>query len=366
MRYGLSADVRDQVRRGIAEHFAVRPREFSWRRGRTAYRVLVAECMLQQTRADAVGPFFERFIAQFPDPCALAIAPESDVLAAWQGLGYYRRAVHLQQAAAEICQRHGGAVPSDPAVLAALPGVGPYIAAAVGSIAFGNRAAAVDANVRRVLARIAGITEPLGRPETERTLRDLAADLLPDGDPGRWNEALMEFGAVICRPSAPRCGQCPVRGVCQADARGLTERIPTRPARPQRPIEELAALVLRDGLGRTYLLRRPPGLLGGFWEVPTLPWAEVPALIVTARDRFGLGVAALAPRGRIRHEFTHRRWDIAVYLGAAEPTAPPQSEAGWFAPAEMVGRPLAGPTRRALQRVATQDAEPIRRMVPGS
>ncbi len=230
--------------------------------------------MSQQTRMETVVPYYRRWIRRFPDAASLAAAEQEEVLALWEGLGYYSRARNLHRAARELQARYGGRVPSDPAELQSLPGVGPYTAGAVASMAFGVPAPAVDGNVRRVLARLLDDPAP-----TPARLREWAAALVDPGRPGDFNQALMELGSLVCTPRSPRCRRCPLADFCGARAAGTQEQ---RPA-PRQPREvprvvEAVAVLHRDaaGGGSRLLLRRRPseGLLGGMWELPGVQVAE--------------------------------------------------------------------------------------------
>lgn len=215
-------------RAALLAWFAPRRRAYPWRRSRDPYRVLVAEVMLQQTQAARVGPAFARFVRTFPSLRALARAPVRDVLVAWDGLGYNRRALALARAARRIAEEHGGRVPRDPAALRSLPGVGPYTAAAVASIAFGLPVAAIDTNVRRIVSRVSGGVDDLGA----RRVRELAQAWLDGDDPGAWNQALMDLGRELCRPR-PRCEPCPLRPACRYAAGAPSVRPAARqPAEP--------------------------------------------------------------------------------------------------------------------------------------
>ncbi|GIU99907.1 MAG: adenine glycosylase [Actinomycetota bacterium] len=215
-------------RAAVLAWFEPRRRAYPWRRARDPYRVLVSEIMLQQTQAARVAEAYPRFLRRFPSVRALAAASRRDVLVAWDGLGYNRRAVALAEAARAIVREHGGRIPRDPVALRTLPGVGPYTAAAVASIAFGVPVAAVDTNVRRVISRAAGGVEDLG----DARVRELAQVWLDPGDPGGWNQALMDLGREVCRP-APRCDACPLRTGCRWV--GVQADPPSRPSRRTEP-----------------------------------------------------------------------------------------------------------------------------------
>ena len=233
----------EDFRRALLDHFDRRRRPLPWRKGRTPYRVMVSEFMLQQTRAETVVPYYDRWLRRFPGWEALADAPADDVLLAWKGLGYYRRARSLHRTAMIVRERYGGRLPEDPAELRTLPGVGEYTAGAVASIAFGLPVPAVDGNVRRVLSRLMDVGDP-----TATLLRDEATRLLDPERPGDFNEAMMELGATVCTPRSPRCDDCPVRPHCIADKAGTVSDRPL--ARQRRPLPRVAyvtAVVVRGG-----------------------------------------------------------------------------------------------------------------------
>ena len=253
-------------REALLAHFDSGRRALPWRVGRTPYRVMVSEFMLQQTRVETVIPYYERWMRKFPDWESLARATEDEVILEWKGLGYYSRARNLHRTARTVRERYGGHLPPGPAALKTLPGVGDYTAGAVASIAFGEAVPAVDGNVRRVLARLHDIAAP-----SPARLRREAARLLDHARPGDFNEAMMELGATVCTPRSPRCGECPVAQWCRARLAGTAEERPARRRRTRAPRVAYATAVLVDAAGRTLLVRRPPrGLLAGMWEFPAV------------------------------------------------------------------------------------------------
>ena len=339
-------------RRALLAHYDAGRRALPWRVGRTPYRVMVSEFMLQQTRAETVVPYYERWLRKFPDWESLANATEDEVLREWKGLGYYARARNLHHTARTVRDRHGGHLPPDPATLKTLPGVGDYTAGAVASIAFGVAVPAVDGNTRRVLARLLDVAAP-----SPAQLRREAARLLHPTRPGDFNEAMMELGATLCTPRAPRCGECPVARWCRARAAGTVEERPARPTRRPVPRVHYATAVLVDAAGRTLLVRRPPrGLLAGMWEFPAVrlgaarPAAD--AIVAAARrvasEHAGArasGVRApralrapAAPLPPVPHAFTHLR---ATYHPIILPAGPgPQTDTGsprtaWVHPSRL-------------------------------
>lgn len=301
------------LQRKILAHFDDGHRDLPWRRDRSPYSVWVSEIMLQQTRVDTVVPYFNAWMERYPDVTALAEADEGDVLKSWEGLGYYSRARNLHRAARVVRESMKGQLPRTAEELRVLPGIGPYTSGAIASLAFGERVPAVDGNVRRVLSR----TFDLESPDMAE-LTSLAADLVPAQRPGDWNEALMEFGATICLPRAPKCEACPVGDLCLARARGT---VPLRPSpRKKSRVRDVVFAVtvpVRDD-GCLFLVRRPSeGLLGGLWEFPQCEVGEVEATrevqaaeAASAVDLNSWGLecgTVLGALDDVFHVFTHLR-----------------------------------------------------------
>ena len=307
----------EAIATAVVAHYARVRRDLPWRRTRDPYAIWVSEIMLQQTRVHTVIPYWERWMARFPTVAALAAAPLDDVLAAWAGLGYYSRARNLHAGAREVVARWAGALPPTAAALRAIPGIGPYTAGAIASIAHGERAPLVDGNVARVLARVFAIRDDIKSSAGQRALWDRAGALmraLPEGAaPGDLNQGLMELGATLCAPTSPRCLVCPLAADCAAHAAGETDQLPvTAPRTPAHALPELARAALwLEADGRLVLARRrPEGLFGGLWE---LPQGTSPAEVARA-----LGVARVAAAPVAYHDqvLSHRRLRIAVYACA--------------------------------------------------
>ncbi len=260
----------ESIRRKLTDWYVGASRDLPWRRDRDPYRILVSETMLVQTTVTAVIPYFERFLARFPTIDALAGADERDVLKAWEGLGYYRRARQLHAAAKAVVVEHGGVVPANPDALRSLSGVGRYITGAILSFAFDIPAPIVEANTQRVLARWFAIRSDLKASSTQTRLWEAAGRLVPPTGAGVFNQAFMELGALICTPKSPSCLVCPVASECRARALGLQDILPTVAAKPPPlPSAEAAAIVVRSG--RVLIVRRGPAKLWeGFWEFPTV------------------------------------------------------------------------------------------------
>jgi A/G-specific adenine glycosylase len=293
-------------------------RDLEWRNDPTPYRVWISEIMLQQTRVEAVKPYYDRFLAELPDIASLAAADETRLLKLWEGLGYYRRARNLQAAAKKIMQDHGGVFPSDYESVRGLPGIGDYTAGAILSIAFGKPFPAVDGNVLRVVSRLAASRADTDAPKIRRELTGALAAVYPAGQCSEFTQSLMELGATVCLPNgAPLCAVCPLANICLASRNGLTDEIPVRKAKAARPVKEFAVVVLRDAAGRFAVRRRPEtGLLAGLYEFPNLEGRPDETALKTA-----FRARRIRKFGTARHVFTHVEWDMTLYL--AETDDPP-------------------------------------------
>jgi len=316
------------VTRRLLSWFAKERRELPWRKEpRDPYCVWVSEVMLQQTRVDVVVPYYERFLARFPTLRALAEAPLDDVLALWSGLGYYARARNLHRAA-RAC---GGRLPATAAELRALPGFGPYTAAAVASLAFREDVPLVDGNVARVLARVFRIEEGARAKAWE-----IAARLLPRGRAAEFNEALMELGAMVCTPRAPECPRCPLRSAC--GGKDDPTRYPASRRRPERAWLEWEALALTRKDGAVLLARRPLGaLFAGLWDLPE----ERPAGI-RVHGRF-------QDCGIVEQTLTHREVRVAIRAARAS-GIPASAEVRWVAPDGLAAVGLSSLARKSLRQ----------------
>ncbi len=301
------------------------------------YHVWLSEIMLQQTTVAAVGPYFLRFVARWPDIGALAAAPREEVLREWAGLGYYARARNLHACAQRVVADHGGRFPSSLPGLRALPGIGPYTAGAIAAIAFDARELAIDGNVERVVARLAAIATPLPRAKPE--IRTHAARLMPATRPGDFAQALMDLGATTCTPRAPSCASCPLAGGCRAARDGDPQRYPVKPPKATRPLRRGVAFVLRDRAGAVWLTRRTEtGLLGGMVQVPTTEWTAAgpdDADIAASRPSCADACAWRRLAEPVRHVFTHFELDLAVEV--AQTSGVPVGEGNWC-PAAALSR----------------------------
>jgi A/G-specific adenine glycosylase len=342
-----AARLRRLVRR-LVDWYRAERRDLPWRRTRDAYAIWISEAMLQQTRVEVVVDYWARFLARFPTARDLAAASEEDVLAQWSGLGYYRRARALRAAARVIVRDHGGELPRARSALLALPGVGPYTAGAVLSIAFDAPEPLVDGNVERVFARLFALDAATGSAALKAECWALARRCVPRSGAGEWNQALMELGATICTPRAPGCPACPLRRACRALRAGRVEALPRPKAQPARLDVELDIVVAEDA-GRWLLVQRAAdaGRMAGMWEFPT-----------RERTRHALFAAAWTPGAalepdeelfELRHAIT--RHHIRARVQRAPAPAAIRAPYRWTTPARSRALPLTGMARKVVRKL---------------
>ncbi len=315
--------LRKTIRRKLLTWYDRNRRDLPWRqREGDPYAQWVAEIMLQQTRVDTVLPYYERFLKRFPTVQRLARARHDTVLKHWEGLGYYRRALLLHTGAQQIAQ-NGKAMPDCAAELMQVPGIGRYTASAIASIAFGERVAAVDGNVARVVARLFGVRDDvLAKPGLE-AIQCLATELIPPGRPGDFNQAWMDLGTALCTPKSPHCQACPLKAQCVARAESLTDSIPRRDAKVK--VKRQTHVVIALTWKRRTLMRQRPtgGLWSGLWEFPNREISSAAAADVAIEkmlDEHGLiGRGEAQKIGRVAHRLTHRELTFLVYRCAVRP-----------------------------------------------
>ena len=298
--------------RPLVDWYKKEARPLPWREEPTPYRVWVSEIMLQQTRIEAAREYFNRFTRAFPTVEALAAAELDDVLKLWEGLGYYSRARNLHKCARTVCETYGGVFPPDAAALRALPGIGDYTAGAILSIAFGLPVPAVDGNVLRIASRITGWDRDV--QSTKKEITRWMTEVVPSDRPGAFNQALMDLGSALCLPAAPRCPDCPLRGLCTAEREGSQARIPVRaPKKDKRP-EEKTVFLLRRPDGAVALGQRPKtGLLAGLWEYPNVPGLLTETQAARQLAAWGLTPLHWEESWQAVHLFTHVRWQMQGY-----------------------------------------------------
>ena len=330
-------------------------RDLPWRRSTSPWRTLVSEFMLQQTQVSRVEERFEGFLERFPTPVAMVEAGEDEVLAAWEGLGYYRRARFLHASAQVIVSEHGGEVPSDPEDLLALPGVGRYTAGAIASIAFDRQAPIVDGNVARVVARLTGMDVQADDPGLISAAWSASTTMVEATDrPGTLNEAVMELGATVCTPASPKCDRCPIRSGCRGRAAGIQATIPRPKVRPVRTVVHIHLVIVRRG--EEILLERRPtgGVWGGLWQPIGLESdTELEARVVG--ERLGSWLGSPNSLARVRRLLTHREVHLHLFEAGApvgDPELGSERETGWFDRDRASELGCAKPVRTLLDRFA--------------
>ncbi len=367
------------VREALVSWYRKAHRRLPWRDVRDPYAIWVSEVMLQQTQVRTVIPYFERFMRRFPTLQALAAADLEEVLSLWKGLGYYGRARNLHRGAREAVRRHHGRLPADPTKLERLPGIGRYTAGAVASMAFDVPVPVLDGNVIRVLCRLFAFPQDPSSSAARRRLWRWADVLVPEEDPGTFNQALMELGALVCVRGTPDCGTCPLAHLCEGRKRGDPGSLPVRSPRRAKPEVPAVCLVIREGARGPLLFgRRPPtGLLGGLWELPTgsIRDQERPADAASrvARARFGLDLEPGMRPETVVHVFTHlrltlytavcRRLPFPTSSSAGAVPVPPDRTEGlgttafdvpyleyrWVAPEALADLPVGRATGRVIE-----------------
>lgn len=328
-------------------------RKLPWRENRTPYHVWISEIMLQQTRVDTVVPYYQKWLKAFPTVQRLAEADELDVLCLWEGLGYYSRARSIHQTAQILVQAYRGELPADPAALRSLPGIGPYTAGSISSIAFGIPFIAMDGNVRRVYSRLRNVEAPLKSKKSESELRAIADVFLQtptvQNNPGDFLEGLMDLGATVCVPSAPSCDECPWKEECAAKVLGLENERPITEKKAPVPSLVVTAAVIPNGKGDVLMTRRPKnGLLGGLWEFPGGKVEEGETLEDCVRreiqEELGLSFNPTRPFGVYRHAYTHFKITLHAFVGKIPADAKPRNlvadDMAWIKPEDLTTIPM--------------------------
>ncbi len=354
----------DRFRDRILHWFATHQRDLPWRQTYEPYHVWVAEIMGQQTQLERAAAYFRRWINRFPDIRAVAGASEQEILKAWEGLGYYRRARNLQRAARQLLADHEGEIPADYQALLALPGIGPYTASAIVSIAFNESRPVLDANVSRVLARVADIDQPIRCQAVQKALNRLLWELVPTDGGRDFNQALMELGALVCTPAKPDCEQCPVSGLCRArrvdsvDLRPVTGRKVGRIR-----IEMACGIIIREG--RIFIQQRlGDDVWGGLWEFPGGRLAEGETPEAAARreihEETELQVGPLYHVATVQHGFTRYQVTLHGFLcqltsSAATPVLHAAQEFFWVTPAELSRYAFPAGHRKLIEQMGDRE-----------
>lgn len=295
--------------------FATHARVLPWRSEPTPYRVWVSEIMLQQTRVEAVKPYFERFIRELPDIKALAECPEEKLLKLWEGLGYYNRVRNMQIAAQTVMEEYEGRLPADYEKLQTLKGIGHYTAGAIASIAYGVEAPAVDGNVLRVITRVTADESDISKQSVKTEMEKRLMQVIPKGRAGAYNQALMELGATVCVPNGePLCSGCPWEKMCLAHQKNLTQKIPVKSKAKPRRIEEKTVLVIRDGERFVLQKRAKKGLLAGMYEFPNEPGVLDEKQVLALVEQLGLLPVRIEKLTDAKQIFSHVEWHMTGYV----------------------------------------------------
>ncbi len=346
----------------LLKWYARQGRSLPWRGSPDPYAVWVSEIMLQQTRVETVIPYFLRWMERFPGIPELAAASEQEVLSAWEGLGYYGRARNIHKAARMIMENYAGELPREPAVLRKLPGIGRYSAGAIASMAHGQDVAALDGNIRRVLARYFDVAEPADSPAGQARLWALAEKHLPKGHAGDYNQALMDLGATICVPKTPRCLLCPLNEQCLARRLGIQDQRPVLKPKAEIPHYTVTAAVIQKK-GKVLLAKRPSkGLLGGMWEFPGGKSEQYETLQACLkreiREELGVGIRVGEPLGVYQHAYTHFRITVHAFkcnLTGGEPKPIEAAEIAWVDPAVLTDYPMGKVDRQIASKIKALD-----------
>jgi len=325
----------EQIQKDLLEWYDNYGRDLPWRADTDPYKIWISEIMLQQTRVETVIPYYFRFLRELPSVEHLARVPEEMLLKLWEGLGYYRRAANLKKAAVQITEQHAGRLPGEVSELLGLPGIGPYTAGAIASIAFGRPVPAADGNVFRILARLTGRRDSIDDAAVRKELTDMLVSWIPFDRPGDFNQALMDLGATICLANgAPICAKCPLLSSCRAHIENVTQYIPQRNAKKPRKIQKKTLFVIRWD-GKVALLKREKaGLLENLWEFPSVEGWLSEKERRSALDSWGIQADHISAMGAARHLFTHLEWHMEGYLVEALHAAEP-SRWVWASPKEL-------------------------------
>lgn len=292
-----------------------------WRENCSPYRVWVSEIMLQQTRVEAVKPFFERFITALPDVRSLAECPEDELLKLWEGLGYYNRVRNMQKAAKVMMESYDGKFPETVEELLALPGIGRYTAGAIASIAFNIPAPAVDGNVLRVMSRVEASYEDIMKQSVRTRMEQKVEKIIPEGRAGDFTQAMIEIGAIVCVPNGKaKCEECPLNFCCKARELGIVDELPKKKAKKERRMEEKTILILKEG-NRVAVRKRPDkGLLAGLYELPNLKGRQSDEEVLRQVKEWGLSPIRILPLEDAKHIFSHVEWHMTGYAVSLEET----------------------------------------------
>jgi A/G-specific adenine glycosylase len=360
----MDAGTARSIRKNLLRWFRASRRDLPWRRHYRPYEVWISEVMLQQTQVKTVLPYYERWMARFPDIRSVAEAPEDTLLKHWEGLGYYSRARNIQKTAQILLRDYDGEVPAELSTLRKLPGIGPYTAAAILSLAFNQDHPVVDGNVKRVFARLHDMDKPVGDRESLRFIEESADRLLPRGEARDFNQALMELGAVVCTPRNPLCDDCPLAEECRSRLRGVVNERPVSAPRKTAVFTEVAVGLLVSR-GRIFIQKRPPGgLMPLLWEFPggKVKDGETPerALVREFMEELEIRITGLRKFGVIRHSYTSFRVTLHAFLcrledGRQRPVLRSAVDGRWVTPRELADYPFPAANQRLIRALPELD-----------
>ncbi len=338
----------------LLDWYRTNKRDLPWRKTSDVYAVLVSEMMLQQTTVDTVLGYYDRFLTRFPHVQSLAAANEEDVLDAWKGLGYYSRARNLHRLAKQVAEA-GGAFPATLEGWRKLPGVGPYIAGAVTSIALGLPNAAVDGNVLRVFARVDGIGDDIMLPQTKKRVEERVQALIPHDATSDFTQALMELGALVCRPSSPDCDSCPVAANCMARERGLVDVLPVKKPKEKQQAEAMWVAVVMTPEAVLLEHRREDTLLARMWGLPIVVQQGDRSAEELLSEKYGVILSDGIPAGHATHVFTHRRWEMDIVRFEPEKEFPVSGALEWVSWEQFERKPVPTAFMKVLRAARKED-----------
>ncbi len=304
----------ENIEQALLKWYDKNKRDLPWRDKNNAYYTWVSEIMLQQTRVEAVKPYFLRFIRELPEVASLAAAPEERIIKLWEGLGYYSRVRNMQKAAIQVMEEYNGRIPEDFETLLSLKGIGRYTAGAISSIAYGHKVPAVDGNVLRVYARLTESREDIMKQSVRKSVEEQLKELMSEKRPGDFNQAMMEIGAVVCVPNGKaKCEECPLSSFCLARKHGTVEELPVKAPKKARKVEDRTVLVIQDGAA-TAIRRRPSkGLLAGLYEFPNVAGHLTQKEALAQIKSIGLEPLRIETLPEARHIFSHIEWRMCAY-----------------------------------------------------
>ncbi len=360
MQIEVTDVLRKIFRSALADWYVSAQRDLPWRKTDDPYRIWLSEVMLQQTRVDQATPYYRRFVERFPTVRDLADADLDDVLLSWEGLGYYSRARNLHRAARKVVDDFAGEIPSTFDDIRTLPGVGPYTAAAVLSIAFERPHAVLDGNVIRVLSRVFAVETDVRRAASKRMLQQAADALMDPASPGEFNQAMMELGARICTPRSPSCTKCPVSLACKAFGSGRPEAYPKSASRPSIPHHDVVVAIIYDDIGRVLIQRRPDeAMLGGLWEFPGGKRREGETLRQCCtrelREELGIDVDVETFFCELSHAYSHFRITLYAFrcsIARGRPRSVTGEPIEWIRPESLDAYPFPRASRRLIEEMA--------------